>query len=443
MTPTVLAVASAAAVPVWLLSPFALLLALIAAMPVSPERIKRVWEKYYAHISAGLGCATAAWFLIKIPAGGEVVTHTALEYASFISLIGALYVVAGGIHVRVRGAATPAENTRFLLIGALAANLVGTTGASMVLIRPWLRMNRGRLGAHHVVFFIFLVSNCGGALTPIGDPPLFMGYLRGVPFLWFGAHAWGPWLAVVGALAAVFFLLDRRSFARAPEARRAEAAGADEFRVEGKGNLLVLAMIIGAVFIPASIPLLREAVMLGAAWASHRLTPRAVHEANAFSFGPVKEVAFLFAGIFLTMMPALAYINQHGRELGVEKPMHYYVAAGALSSVLDNAPTYATFFELAGATARAEAPERYAAAGAEPKAATGALLAVAPGLVLAAGLGSVFFGAMTYIGNGPNFMVKAIAEEAGAPTPGFFSYVFRYSLPILLPVLLLAGAVFF
>ena len=430
---------AAAGVAPWLIAPFGLLLLLIAAMPLTPHRIKQVWEKYYPHIALGLGLFIAVWYVVKMPHGTAVVRHTVLEYISFIALIGSLFVVAGGIHLKVKGSATPWENLRLLAIGAVVANLVGTTGASMVLIRPWLRMNQGRIRPYHVVFFIFIVSNCGGALTPIGDPPLFLGYLRGVPFFWLIGNVAGFWAMVVGALLAVFWWLDRREFKKQPAAMRRKLQEADSFRLDGKLNLLLLGLVIAAVFIPGKIPLLREAVMIAAAAISHRFTNKALHDANAFSFGPIKEVAFLFSGIFLTMMPALGYIAEHGGELGVERPTQYYFASGSLSSVLDNAPTYATFFELAQVAAKTNSPGVFPATGAPVAESTAVLLTQVPEFIIAVSLGSVFFGAMTYIGNGPNFMVKSIADGMGVATPGFFGYIFKYSLPILLPILALAG----
>lgn len=430
---------SEASIPPALIAPFALLLLLIAVMPLSPHRVKHFWENYYPHISLGLGALVAAWFFLKIPGGGHVVQHTALEYVSFIALVGSLFVVAGGIVLKVKGEATPAENAVFLLIGAVVANLVGTTGASMVLIRPWIRMNKIRISGYHIVFFIFVVSNCGGALTPIGDPPLFLGYLRGVPFFWLFGNVLLPWVAVNGLLVLVFWIYDTRAFRKSAPIVQAEIEEPDTFKIIGKRNLVFLAIVVGAVFIPATIPLLREAVMLAAAAASFYLTPKPVHEANAFSFGPIKEVAFLFSGIFLTMMPALGYIAQHGPEFHVEKPLQYYVSTGSLSAVLDNAPTYATFFELAQTAAETKSPEAFPAEGAPVAETTKALLAVAPDFIIAVCLGAVFFGAMTYIGNGPNFMVKAIADAAGVKTPGFFGYILKYSLPVLLPILLLTG----
>jgi Na+/H+ antiporter NhaD/arsenite permease-like protein len=432
----------AASIPPALIVPFALLLLLIAVMPLTSHGVKHFWEKYYAHIAIGLGAIVAAWFFLQIPGGAHTVKHTALEYVSFISLVGSLFVVAGGIHLKVKGGATPWENARFLLIGAVVANLIGTTGASMVLIRPWIRMNKVRISSFHVVFFIFVISNCGGALTPVGDPPLFMGFLRGVPFFWLIGHVWLQWLVVIAALIAVFVVLDFHSFSKAPPMIQADLEKADTFKVEGGLSLALLPVVIGAVFIPETIPLLREAVMIAAAVVSYKFTSKPIHHANAFSFGPIKEVAFLFAGIFLTMMPALGYIAEHGREFGVEKPMQYYVASGSLSAVLDNAPTYATFYELALVSAREKAPERFPAEGASMFENTKALLAVSPALVIAVSLGSVFFGAMTYIGNGPNFMVKAIADSTGAHTPSFFGYILKYSLPVLLPILLITGWIF-
>lgn len=438
---------AATSIPAALVAPFALLLLLIATMPLTPPRVKHVWEHYYPHIAIGLGALVVGYYLWRVEGGGAVAWHTAREYFSFISLIGALFVVAGGIHIKVKGEATPGVNVVFLAIGAVLANFIGTTGASMVLIRPWIRMNKIRISAFHVVFFIFIVSNVGGALTPIGDPPLFLGYLRGVPFFWLIGHVVPQWLATVGALLVAFYFFDRRSFSRMPERLQQESEAPDTWRFDGLLNVLFLAVIIGAVFLP-DVYFLREIVMLGAAGASYRLTPKDVHAENHFSFGPIKEVAFLFIGIFATMMPALGYLEQHGHELGFKKPAAYYFASGSLSAVLDNAPTYVNFLKLAevSITDDAVAPASESAAGAaDPQhehASVQRLLALRPVLVMAVSLGAVFFGAMTYIGNGPNFMVKSIAEAAGVHVPSFFGYIFKYSLPILLPILALSGWLF-
>ncbi|PTY07243.1 sodium:proton antiporter [Opitutaceae bacterium EW11] len=440
MSSLVLATASAAEIPAQMIVPFGLLLLLIATMPLTPHGVKSLWERFYPLVSIGLGLFVVGYYLLRIPAGGETIVHTLSEYVSFICLIGSLFVVSGGIHLKVKGEATPLDNVIFLAIAAVLANVFGTTGASMVLIRPWIRMNKIRITAYHIVFFIFVVSNVGGALTPIGDPPLFLGYLRGVPFFWLINQVIVQWLIAVGCVLAAFYVFDLNSYKRMPRKVQAEVEQPDQWRFEGGVNVLFLFVIIGAVFVPDAY-FLREIVMVGAAVASYKLTPKQVHEENAFSFGPIKEVAFLFIGIFMTMMPALGYLTQHGQEFGFDKPLQYYFASGSLSSVLDNAPTYLNFLQLAEATARAEAPAVFGAI-TDPIESVRMLLQVKPNFVIAVSLGSVFFGAMTYIGNGPNFMVKSIAESAGVKTPTFFGYILKYSLPVLLPILALIGFIF-
>lgn len=422
------------AVSAWLILPFAVLLLLIAVMPLAHARVKAWWEHNYAAVAATLAALVAAYYLLRVDGGGVRLAHTAAEYVSFITLIGALFVIAGGIHLKVRGEAGPLNNVVFLFLGALLANFIGTTGASMVLIRPYIRMNKIRLSAHHIVFFIFLVSNVGGALTPIGDPPLFLGYLRGVPFFWLTEHVLGTWLFTVGLILAAFYCFDLRSFRHAPAKIREEISRTPEtWRLDGKLNLLFLAPVIGAVFLPVAYGL-RELVMAGAAFASYRLTAKTVHEENHFSFGPIKEVAWLFLGIFATMLPALDYLEAHGQEFALTRPAHYYFATGSLSAVLDNAPTYVNFLKLAQV--------RSAATAGGDSAGIHDLIAHHPALLVAVSLGAVFFGAMTYIGNGPNFMVKSIAHDCGAHTPSFFGYILKYSLPVLFPILALTAWLF-
>lgn len=433
--------ANATEIPPLLIAPFALLLLLIATMPLTPDKVKHWWEHNYAKVAVGLAVLVGAFYLWKIPEGGHALLHTTQEYFSFIALIGSLFVVAGGIHIKVKGGATPLDNVILLLIGAITANLIGTTGASMVLIRPYIRMNKVRISAYHIVFFIFIVSNCGGSLTPIGDPPLFLGYLRGIPFFWLTEHVLWVWITVIGALLAAFYVFDLRSFKHASAKIQEEIKQADTFSVEGGSNIIFLLAIIGAVFLPEKY-FLRELVMLGAGAASYFLTPKAVHASNHFGFGPIKEVAFLFVGIFVTMMPALGYLEGHGKDLGFTKPAQYYFSTGSLSAVLDNAPTYVNFLKLAEVTATADHPEEFAAVAGDEVATVRVLLEKRASLVIAVSLGAVFFGAMTYIGNGPNFMVKSIADAAGVKTPSFFGYILKYSLPILLPILALAGWIF-
>jgi len=442
----ILPLASAAGafeLPPVLLVPFGLLLLLIAVMPLTPVRAHHWWERNYPYVSIGLALLVASYYLLRVPSGGVTLTHSLHEYVSFIALIGSLYVVSGGIHLRVKGEATPWENVLFLAVGAVLANVIGTTGASMVLIRPWIRMNKIRVSAYHVVFFIFVVSNLGGALTPIGDPPLFLGYLRGVPFFWLVAHLWDEWLVTLALVLAVFWVVDHWGFRRMPPDIQGELEGRKEsFRIEGLPNLALLAVIVAGVFLPETC-LIREIVMLAAAGASLWVTPREIHEQNHFNFGPVKEVAFLFIGIFTTMMPALNYLEGHGSQLGFTRPAQYYYATGGLSAVLDNAPTYVNFLKLAETTFVTETGEEQAAGGGDyDRRAVAILLKTHPDIVAAISLGAVFFGALTYIGNGPNFMVRSIAQSSGVHCPSFFGYIFRYSLPVLLPILGLSGWLF-
>lgn len=421
---------AAAAVPVepnpWMIAPFVLLLLAIALMPfLQPPW----WEKNYPKVAAALGAVGIFYYLVVLgqPARVAEVAH---EYLSFVALIGSLFIVAGGIHIRVRGGATPWRNTAFLALGAVLANIIGTTGASMLLIRPWMRMNQYRITAFHVVFFIFLVGNVGGALTPIGDPPLFLGYLKGVPFFWTAQNLWLPWLFTTGALLAIFWVLDVRNFRSAPEIVRELQTVHRRFRISGKRNFWFLALILAGVFLPAPWS---EVGMVVAAAASLYATPWRTHARNRFNFEPVKEVAWLFFGIFATMIPALDYLQLHSEALGVSTPRQFYAATGLLSAVLDNAPTYLTF--LAAALGQ---KGMYLG---DPSGVAAFATAHAP-FLSAISLGAVFFGAATYIGNGPNFMVRAITARAKVRTPSFFGYIFQYSLPILLPVLALAGWLF-
>ena len=460
----------------WMVLPFVLLLAAIA---LGPLVWAHGWHKHYPKVALSLGAVTLVYYWLGLGAV-ERIGHTAHEYVSFIALIGSLFIVSGGIHITVKGEATPFANVVFLLVGAVIANVLGTTGASMLLIRPWLRMNKYRLTAHHVVFFIFIVANVGGCLTPIGDPPLFLGYLKGIPFWWVLEHCWPMWLVGVGSLLAIFYVLDRRNFLRAPrEVREKETGGGEQWQFRGLHNVAFLAVILGAVFIQ-NPPFLREVIMVAAAVGSYLTTPRPVHEANDFNFEPIREVAILFIGIFATMMPALDWLQLHARELGEPTPALFYWGTGVLSAVLDNAPTYLSFLSAAvGVFAPPPVLQQLQnaiAQGLSPGAVQdsiirGALegmakyfphelatgqpstehlqLSVLLGppennlFIIAISIGAVFFGACTYIGNGPNFMVKSIAEHQKAHVPSFLGYVFRFTLPYLLPVLALTWWIFF
>jgi Na+/H+ antiporter NhaD/arsenite permease-like protein len=411
-------------------TPFVLLLGSIAVLPLVR---KHWWEHNFPFLSLALALIVIFHFIFQLRDVHSLL-HTGIEYLSFICLIGSLFVVSGGIHITVKGEATPVVNTLFLLIGGVIANLLGTTGASMVLIRPWLRMNKYRLTAHHIVFFIFIVSNVGGCLTPIGDPPLFLGFLQGIPFFWVAHNLWPMWAMATGLLLAVFFVWDSLNFRRAPKAVRESETAHEEWRFQGLHNVLFLAMILGSVFVNKP-HFLREAIMVVAAVLSYFTTPKPVHEANDFSFGPIKEVAILFFGIFATMIPALHWLEKYSSQLGIQTVGQFYWGTGVLSSVLDNAPTYLNFISAAIGLFGAE--------GLGGKAAVTGLLATHPEYIRAISVGAVFFGAMTYIGNGPNFLVKSIADQQKAHTPGFFGYIVRFALPVLLPIFFLVWLVFF
>ncbi len=433
----------------WTVLPFVALLLCIAVFPlVNPHW----WEhnRNKAIVAAVLGIPTAAYLFSVGEPGSHALEHAAKEYVSFLLLLGSLFVISGGIYIRGAFQGGPLVNAGFLTIGTMLASVVGTTGASMLLIRPLLRANARRTRvAHIVVFFIFTVSNCGGLLTPLGDPPLFIGFLKGVPFNW-TLRLWPQWLMVNGLLLVVFFLWD--SLAVRWERRHHEEetplpSEPEKFGIQGGLNFVFLAGIVATVIASgqnwgglgqpgkpwpwgAS-----EIAMAGITFASYFSTRKVVHEKNRFGFGPILEVAILFSGIFTTMIPALALLNVRGHELGLNETWEFFWVAGVLSSFLDNAPTYLAFAVAACGAAGVEDDGRYLAVFLQlgPKAAA---------ILAAVSCGAVFMGANTYIGNGPNFMVKAIAEENNVRMPSFFGYM-AYSIGILIPIFIAVTFVFF
>lgn len=437
----------------WFVAPFVLLLLGIA---VAPFIDRHWWEKRYDAVAYLLGAIVVVYYVVGLGEGVRV-AHTLFEYVSFLSLIGSLFVVAGGIHIGVRGRATPEENVVLLGMAGILANLLGTTGASMIFIRPFIRMNRTRFRPYHAVFFIFVVSNIGGALTPIGDPPLFLGYLKGVPFFWVVERVGWIWGLAMALVLAIFYAWDRLEFGRLKHAAQVAAHAPDETKVTGVHNILLLFVIIAAVFIDDPAPhMLREVVMWGAALASLLTTAPEVYERNEFTFAPIREVAILFIGIFMTMMPALDWLALNAQSVGITTVGQYYWATGALSSVLDNAPTYLNFlsasFGLHGALL--DDPTHMAAMlGMASTESLGLSNPISAGMqmigpstplyVVAISVAAVFFGACTYIGNGPNFMVKSIVESAKLPAPSFFGYAVRYAIPVLLPVYALVWYLYF
>lgn len=424
--------------PAWSLVPFVLMLLGIAIFPLVPS-ISHHWEKPRNQLAYALVLAVPVAIGLLIAHHYALLAHALIEYVQFIVLLLALFVVSGGIVLRGDLAATPKVNTAFLAVGGVAASFIGTTGAAMLLIRPILATNsERRFRAHTVVFTIFVVANCGGLLTPLGDPPLFLGMLRGVPFTW-TLHLFPHWLFVLVMLLASYWALDRKLYAREkPEAIAVDLASRTPLSVGGAANLIWFAVIILAV---AKVPSLdidavahghiehlnwvpwRELVMLAAAGASFVLGSKDIRfRENEFSFAPIAEVAALFIGIFVTMVPALQVLRAAAPSLPLNEITLFFFTGG-LSAVLDNAPTYATFFEMAtqvpGSPRVADVPEA---------------------LLVSISLGAVLCGAMTYIGNGPNFMVKSVAEDGGVAMPTFFGYVreaFLYLAPVLLAMVLL------
>jgi Na+/H+ antiporter NhaD/arsenite permease-like protein len=436
-----------------LIFPFIILLGSIALMPFIH---KHWWEENYPFVCLTLGLIVSTYYFFILHNISRLFL-TSYEYISFISLIGSLYIVAGGIHVKIPGKTTPIGNVAILATGAILANIVGTTGASMLLIRPFLRVNKYRIKGFHVVFFIFLVSNIGGALSPIGDPPLFLGFLKGIPFFWITSRMGSIWAIAVGLLLFIFYCIDSYFFRKESKSVQHRAAELDEPEVSGLHNIFFLILIVGAVFIEPPAPLLlREMIMWAAALGSYFTTKKELHEKNDFNFIPIKEVAILFAGIFITMIPALDWLELNAAQMNVVSPEQFYWGSGILSSVLDNAPTYLNFltaaFGLHGANID-NVHHMNLMLGLTPPVGSGLPNPLQPQALLitvntwkyvqAISVGSVFFGAVTYIGNGPNFMVKSIAEQAQVRCPSFFGYIIRYSIPILLPIFILVWILFF
>ncbi|MBR2486752.1 MAG: sodium:proton antiporter [Paludibacteraceae bacterium] len=430
----------------WSMIPFGMMLLIIAVAPLIAEEW---WEsnKHKLTVAIFLGVPTAVCLIM----GGmlhELEHQLFGDYIPFIILLLALYVVTGGIHLSGDIKATPWVNTSFLGLGWILASIMGTTGAAMLLIRPLLSTNQQREHkVHTVLFFIALCANCGGLLTPLGDPPLFMLFLRGAEFTWF-ASMWGPWLFTGALLMAIYYVLDTYYYKREhAHALQADHEQQQPLVFKGKHNFIYLVGIVLAVaFInsgmipemadpksPMWLRYLRELVLLSLTFMSLYTTKRRVrYGLNKFSWAPIIEVAVLFLGIFTTMTPALAYLNANAASLGLDATWQFYYSTGLLSSFLDNTPTAVAFHSVAtGLT-----PDQMAVFGGE-------MMAGIPEILLEAiCLGSVFFGAMTYIGNGPNFMVKAIAEENGIKMPSFFGYMLKFSLIVLLPVYILVQLIF-
>jgi Na+/H+ antiporter NhaD/arsenite permease-like protein len=430
----------------WSMIPFAMMLLIIA---VAPLIVTEWWDKNKHKLVVSLLLAIPTAVCLVMGGMAKELEHQLLsDYIPFIVLLMSLYVITGGIHLSGDIQAKPWVNTSLLALGWVLASVMGTTGAAMLLIRPLLATNQQREHkVHTVLFFIALVANCGGLLTPLGDPPLFMLFLRGADFSWF-VSLFPQWLLAGGLLLLIYFIID--SYYYKKEHHTSLAADANEhlpLKIQGKTNLVYLVCVILSVaFIhsgtipqmdiatsPVWIRYMREIVLVLLTLMSLYSTKHHVrYELNKFSWAPINEVAVLFFGIFVTMTPALAYLNNHADALGFSHTWQFYYATGALSSFLDNTPTAVAFHSVAAGLT----PEQISAFGSN-------MVAGIPELLLQAiCLGAVFFGAMTYIGNGPNFMVKAIAEENGVNMPSFFGYMFKFSLIVLLPVYILVQLIF-
>jgi Na+/H+ antiporter NhaD/arsenite permease-like protein len=421
--------------PLWALAPFVLMLLSIAVLPLA---VPQWWESNRNKVLLSVLMSVPALAAV-LSVNPQLLWHSLLDYVSFLTLLGSLFVISGGIYLKGEFAGTPLVNAIFLAIGALFANLIGTTGASMLLIRPFLRANHlRRHRAHLIVFFIFIVSNTAGLLTPLGDPPLFLGFLRGVPFQ-FTLRLFPQWALVVGGLLVLFNIYDQVVFTKEEiETHRVMAEivqARNPLQIQGARNFIYLLGVMMAAVLnghfgwPRGI---QEAIMITMARISWYTTPRSIHRENHFHFAPIVEVAALFLGIFITMVPALEILNARAAAFDLKEPWHFFWLSGALSSVLDNAPTYLTFTAVASGQLGTSMQN------------LSAMLSSGLGqtMLAAVSCGSVFMGANTYIGNGPNFMVKSIAEAQGIKMPSFAGYMV-YSGLILIPLFVIVTFAFF
>jgi Na+/H+ antiporter NhaD/arsenite permease-like protein len=414
------------AAPNWpIMLPFGILLLAIALGPLIAQHH---WERQYHKLCILLAAVVCLYHLFVVHQAVRVI-QAGIDYATFMIVVGSCFVVSGGIHLRAKAPSSPVRNTVFLLFGAVLANLIGTIGASLLLIRPWISMNRGRIAAMHIAFFIFLVSNIGGALLPVG-PPLILGFLKGVPFGWTLQNCWRQWLLTVAIVLVVFFVLDLINL-RASR-KTIHEAELTSWRCDGAHNFIFLFVILAAlVAVPAGW---REPLVVLTALGSYLGTPQRIRDANDFTFAPLREVGWLFLGIFGTMIPVLEFMERTAGPLELNSDLAFFWATGLLSALLDNAPTYLAFL--------AAALGRYGL-NINDLSHVARLVSKNGRELVAISLGATFFGALTYIGNAPNLLVKAIAEHARAPTPSFIDYIWKFALPVLVPVFALLSILFF
>lgn len=430
-------------IPIYSLIPFVLMLGSIAVLPLVAHHW---WEsnRNKLIVALALGIPMAIYLLVN-HMSHQLIHIVLFDYVPFIILLGSLFVITGGILVKGDIESKPIVNTTILAIGAVLASLMGTTGAAMLLIRPLIQTNSQRkFKVHTILFFIAIAANCGGLLTPLGDPPLFMMYLRGADFFWF-SNLYMEWLIANGILLAVYFAVDTYYYKKeSPEDIKHDHEDKKPISISGKINFLFLiGVVLSVAFINGNtieaikenpnMAFLREGALVLMLLLSLKFTRHETRAKNHFSWEPILEVAYLFIGIFVTMVPALEYLNLHANDLGIVDPAHFYYATGALSGFLDNTPTAVTFHSLAVGLVNAN-PEMIA---------NGAIAGIPEAIMAAISVAAVYFGSMTYIGNGPNFMVKAIAESQGIKMPDFFAYMYKFSLIILLPIFIILQLIFF
>ncbi|GAB1372574.1 sodium:proton antiporter [Candidatus Kapaibacterium sp.] len=430
-------------IPIWTLIPFVLMLGSIAVLPLVAHKF---WDnnKNKLIVSLALGIPTAVYLLFA-GLNHELMHIILFDYVPFIILLGSLFVITGGILVTGDIEATPRNNSIFLIIGAILASFMGTTGAAMLLIRPLLQTNAERkFKVHTVLFFIAVVANCGGLLTPLGDPPLFMMYLRGAEFFWF-MKLLPEWFFGNLIIITIYYFVDLHNWKKeTPEDITLDHTQIRPIRISGKLNFLFLiGVVLGVAFINENtfdfikqnhnFAFLREGFLLLMAVGSWLFTSKQLRIDNQFNWHPIQEVAYLFIGIFITMVPALEFLKEHATDLGITMASQFYYATGALSAFLDNTPTAVTFYylELGVVTQNPDLLLNQTLVAGIPESTMKAISTA-----------SVFFGAMTYIGNGPNFMVKAIADSQGIKMPDFFSYFIKFALVVLLPVFILMQLLF-
>jgi len=419
-------------IPIIALVPFILMLLAIALFPLFWNHF---WEKNKNKLYIAIALSIPVIiYLLSAGLTEKLFETVVFDYIPFIILLGALFTITGGIFLSGDIEAKPIINTMFLAIGAVLASFVGTTGAAMLLIRPIIQTNKERkFKVHTILFFIGIVANCGGLLTPLGDPPLFMMYLRGAPFEWF-FRLFPEWLFVNLLLLILYFIIDYFYYKKEdPSAIKFDKSNVRQIKIDGKRNFIFLIMVIVAVaFLNEQyimiihsnhyFKFIREAVILLAAYLSLLFTPKLLRVSNNFTWMPIQEVAYLFLGIFITMVPCLLYLELNAKSLGIASPTHFYYYTGLLSSFLDNTPTAVTFHSLASGLGVTS---------------SSVVAGIPEEILKAICVGAVYFGSMTYIGNGPNFMVKTVAEENNIKMPDFFSYMLKFSLIILLPVFII------